>query len=91
MHAAASTDSVMVCRHLIEAGAAIDCRDYEEKTPLHIASQFGKAQIARLLLDQIDPTDETAKRMRFVSICEWSPPRDSERDYFRGSSSMPGT
>ncbi|EAN84594.1 6-phosphofructo-2-kinase/fructose-2,6-biphosphatase, putative [Trypanosoma cruzi] len=55
-HLAASGDSVGV-RLLLESGADTDCRDYDEQTPLHIASALGHVQVVRLLLEfGADPT-----------------------------------
>ncbi|RNF27255.1 6-phosphofructo-2-kinase/fructose-2,6-biphosphatase-1-like protein [Trypanosoma conorhini] len=47
---AANGDSVGV-RILLNCGADTDCRDYDEQTPLHIASALGHVQVVRLLLD----------------------------------------
>ena len=45
-------DGVRVAELLLEHGAEVDTRDKDHFTPLHFASQYGKLEMARLLLDR---------------------------------------
>ncbi|ESL07174.1 6-phosphofructo-2-kinase/fructose-2,6-biphosphatase [Trypanosoma rangeli SC58] len=65
---AASGDTVGV-RTLLNCGVDTDCRDYDEQTPLHIASALGHVQVVRLLLEfgadpaLLDKTEKTPLKL----------------------------
>ena len=51
MHVAAQYDHSDLIPILLNAGAEINVRDNDSRTPLHIASYFGKEEELRVLLD----------------------------------------
>ncbi|OBS20375.1 hypothetical protein FPOA_06748 [Fusarium poae] len=50
--AAASSGSLEIARLLVTNGAFLEVTDYDEKTPLHYASIYGHAEVAKFLLDK---------------------------------------
>lgn len=45
LHYAAKNDAVGSIRLLLQAGAAVNCTDYKQRTPLQLAANLGTADI----------------------------------------------
>ena len=42
IHYAAKNDADSALKELINIGADVNCRDYKQRTPLHVAAELGK-------------------------------------------------
>lgn len=52
VHVAAEFDHVEVVKLLLAHGADFNCRDFDESTPLHVASQYGSLNTLDYLLKE---------------------------------------
>jgi len=69
LHAAAARDDAAEIVRLVSAGAAVDARDANRRTPLHVAVFLHKAAAARALLKAgADPDALDAQRYDIVTI-----------------------
>jgi ankyrin repeat protein len=60
LHIAAANGFTNIARLLIDNGANPNCRDFDESTPLHCASEFGKIETLIYLLKE-SSADATLK------------------------------
>jgi ankyrin repeat protein len=52
LHIAATNGFTSIARMLIDHGANPNCRDFDENTPLHCASEYGKMETILYLLKE---------------------------------------
>jgi uncharacterized protein len=69
LHAAAARNDATEIAHLVRGGGAVDARDANRRTPLHVAVFLHKADAARALLKAgADPDALDSKRYDIVTI-----------------------